>query len=114
MRPAGPEEHINRLPAPNPQALSTARGETVIAPDVVATVARLAAREVDGVEVVDSSGLRGILGGSDGATADVATRQAAIDLRLAVCWPRPIASIVDDVRRYVTGRVQYLTGYVVT
>lgn len=105
---------INRIPPPQPEALATGRGETVIAPSVVSTVARCAAGEVDGVEVVDGSGLRGILGRAEGASADVASRQTAIDLRLAVCWPRPITAVVEEVRTHVRARVQELTGYEVT
>lgn len=105
---------IHRIPPADPAAFATPRGETVIAPGVVATIARRAAGEVDGVEVVDASGLRGVFGGGAGATADLAGRQTAVDLRLAVCWPRPIASILEEVRRHVRARVQELTGYEVT
>ena len=112
--PITPTERIHRIPPPQPEALATGRGETVIAPSVVATVARRAASEVDGVEVVDGSGLRGILGRAEGVSADVASRQTAIDLRLAVCWPRPITAVVEDVRHHVRARVQELTGYEVT
>lgn len=105
---------INRIPPPQPGELATSRGETVISPAVVATVARCAAGEVDGVEVVDGSGLRSILGRAEGASADVASRETAIDLRLAVCWPRPIITVVHEVRQHVRARVQELTGYAVT
>jgi uncharacterized alkaline shock family protein YloU len=107
------DDRIHRIPPPQPEALLTPRGETVVAPGVVATVARCAAAEVDGVEVVEGSGLRSILG-RGGVSADVAGRETAIDLRLAVCWPRPVPTIVEDVRRHVRARVQELTGYEVT
>jgi uncharacterized alkaline shock family protein YloU len=105
---------VHRIPPARPEALATPKGETVVAPAVVATVARCAAGEVDGVEVVDSSGLRGLLGRSAGASADVASRQTAIDLRLAVCWPQPIPDVVERVRQHVRARVQELTGYEVS
>jgi uncharacterized alkaline shock family protein YloU len=96
-----------------------ARGETTIAPSVVATVAQRAAREVDGVEVVSTGGLRGLIENlrpdrPTGARADVASRQTAVELTLAVGWPRPVRQVTDDVRRHVKARVQELTGYEVT
>lgn len=99
--------------------LVTRRGETSIAPSVVATVAQRAAREVDGVEVVSTGGLRGLIdtmrpGRAPGASADVASRQTAVELTLAVGWPRPVRQVTDEVRRHVKARVQELTGYAVT
>lgn len=106
-------------PAPTTSGLVTGRGETTIAPSVVATVAQRAAREVDGVEVVSTGGLRGVIESlrpdrSTGARADVASRQTAVDLTLAVSWPRPVRQVTDEVRRHVRARVQELTGYEVT
>ena len=100
-------------------ALVTGRGETTIAPSVVATVAQRAAREVDGVEVVSSGGLRGLIEAlrpdrATGTRADVASRHTAIELTLAVSWPRPVRQITDEVRRHVKARVHELTGYEVT
>ena len=88
------------------------RGETVIAPAVLATVARKAAGEVDGVEVVNDSGL---LFKRQGATADVGTKhQTAVELRLAVCWPQPVVDVTARVRQQVREQVRILTGYEVT
>jgi uncharacterized alkaline shock family protein YloU len=92
------------------------RGETTIAPSVVAVIARRAAGEVDGVEVVSAGGLSGLLetlrpDRTTGARADVASRQTAVELTLAVCWPRPVRQVADEVRRHVKARVRELTGY---
>lgn len=100
-------------------ALATGRGVTTIAPSVVATVAQRAAQEVDGVEVVSTGGLRGWIetlrpDRTTGARADVASRQTAVELTLAVSWPRPVRQVTDQVRRHVRARVQELTGYEVT
>ena len=105
--------------APATSGLVTGRGETTIAPSVVATIAQRAAREVDGVEVVSTGGLRGVIESlrpdrSTGARADVASRQTAVDLTLAVSWPRPVRQVTEEVRRHVKARVQELTGYEVT
>jgi uncharacterized alkaline shock family protein YloU len=109
-----------RQPAdPSAGALATRRGDTTVAPSVVAVVARRAAREVDGVEVVSTGGLRGLIDTlrpdrASGSRADVASRQTAVELTLAVSWPRPVRQVVDEVRRHVKSRVQELTGYEVT
>jgi uncharacterized alkaline shock family protein YloU len=96
--------------------LVTRRGETTIAPSVVAVIAQRAAREVDGVELVSAGGLRGLLETlhprrAVGARADVATRQTAVELTLAVSWPRPVRQVTEEVRRHVKARVRDLTGY---
>ena len=108
------------IPAPRTEELATSRGETVIASGVVAKIARQAAREVDGVEVAGASGLRGFLGRflpgptAPGAGADLASRRTAVDLHVCVAWPRPVATVTEEVRRHVRGRVQELTGYAVS
>ena len=96
--------------------LVTSRGETTVAPSAVATVAQRAAQEVEGVEVVSSGGLRGWIDTlrSDRATgsrADVASRQTAVELTVAVSWPRSVRQVTDQVRRHVRARVRELTGY---
>jgi len=115
---AGPD--TEPLPAPRTDELSTSRGETTIAPGVVAKIARQAAREVDGVEVAGASALRGLLGRvlpgpvAPGTTVDLASRRTALDLHVCVAWPRPVGSVTEEVRRRVRARVQELTGYEVT
>lgn len=101
------------------EELLTPRGETTIAPGVVATVAKQAASEVDGVEVVSRGGLHRLFdavrsGGGSGVQADVASRHTAVELTVAVCWPRPVRQVTDEVRDHVRARVQELTGYEVT
>lgn len=96
------------------------RGQTVVTSKAVATIARQAAGEVDGVELVLRSGLRRLLadflpvGGGHGASAAVATGTTTIELHLAVSWPRPVGKVSEEVRRHVRERVQDLTGYAVT
>lgn len=110
-----------QLPVPVVAAtgLVTERGTTTIAPKVIAAIARKAAAEVAGVEAVEATGLQGILASlrassAGGATADVAARRAAIDLRIAVCWPQPIHEVTNRARDHVRDRVQQLTGHAVT
>lgn len=99
--------------------LSTDRGSTTIAPKVIAAIARRAATEVDGVEAVQATGLQGVLSSlrsssSGGATADVAARRAAVDLRLAIRWPHPVHEVTAAARDHVRSRVEQLTGHAVT
>lgn len=103
---------------PDPGLVSS-RGTTTVAPGVIAAIARRAATEVDGVESVEATGLQGVLGSlrstsSGGASADVAARRAAIDLRLAVRWPMPIHEVTIAAREHVQRRVAELTGHAVT
>jgi uncharacterized alkaline shock family protein YloU len=108
------------IPAPRTEELATSRGETHIASGVVAKIARQAAREVDGVEVAGASGLRGLLGrvlpgpSAPGVGADLAHRRTALDVHVCVAWPRPVATVTNEVRRHVRARVQELTGYEVS
>jgi uncharacterized alkaline shock family protein YloU len=108
------------IPAPRTEELVSSRGETTIASGVVAKIARYAASEVDGVELAGASGLRGFLGRilpgptAPGVGADLATRRTALDLHVCVAWPRPVATVTEEVRHHVRARVQELTGYEVT
>jgi uncharacterized alkaline shock family protein YloU len=98
-----------------------AGGTTVIAPRAVASIARQAAGEVEGVELVSRSGLgqflAGLLpgaGGGQGASAEVGHRSTSLALHLSVGWPSPVGQVADSARRHVQARVSELTGYTVT
>lgn len=98
--------------------LVSERGTTTIAPSVIAAVARKAATEVYGVAGVEATGLQGVLASlrptsAGGATADVASRRASIDLRIAVQWPQPIHQVTAATREHVRTRVAELTGHAV-
>lgn len=106
-------------PADADPGLVTERGTTTIAPKVVAAVARRAASEVDGVEAVEATGLQGVLSSlrhssAAGVKADVAARRAAIDLSIAVRWPKPVHEVTAATRDHVRARVEELTGHAVT
>ena len=99
---------------------SVVRGETVVAPRAMASVARAAAGEVEGVELVSRSGLAqflaGLLPGSGGndVSAEMGRASTALSLHLSVSWPSPVAQVADAARRHVQARVSDLTGYTVT
>lgn len=102
-------------------AVPALRGHTVIGARAVAAIARQAAGEVEGVELVSRSGfgrfLAGLLPGGDqgdGASAEVGQGSTALALHLSLCWPSPIGQVADAVRRHVQARVGELTGYTVT
>lgn len=86
------------------------RGTTTIAPDVVAKIAARAAREVERVDTVRTSGLARLFGRSGRVSAEVERTSAVVDLAVAIRWPAPIASTADRVRRHVQARVAELTG----
>lgn len=111
-------DQVPAVPTADP-GLAGDHGTTTIAPKVIAAIARRAASEVDGVEAVEATGLQGVLASlrsssSGGATADVAARRAAVDLRLAVQWPHPIHEVTAAARDHVRSRVEHLTGHAVT
>lgn len=96
------------------------KGRTVVAPRAVASIARQAATEVAGVELVSRSGARRLLGdvwpgtGPGGASARVGHGVTAVELHLAVSWPRPVAEVTAVARSHVQARVEELTGYTVS
>lgn len=105
----------------DPTQVPTVAGATVIAARAVSSIARRAAGEVDGVELVSRSGLgrffAGLLpggGGAGGASAEVGHGSASLALHLSVGWPRPIGEVAEDARRHVRARVTELTGYTVS
>lgn len=103
-----------------PDAGTRVNGRTLVRPRAVEAVARQAATEVDGVELVSRSGARrflaGLLPGSgtDGASASVGAGVTAVELHRAVTWPRPVAEVAAAARSHVQARVGELTGYIVT
>lgn len=99
---------------------STEGGTTTIADSVVAKIAGIAAREVDGVAdmggAVSStlSGLVGRIRGEEHQTAgvgvEVGNRQAAVDVTLKVHYPAPVAKVAEQVRARIIDRVETMTG----
>ena len=96
-------------------------GDTVIAARAMASVARRAAGEVEGVELVSRSGLGGFLAGlrpgaghGGGASAEMGRGATSITLHLSVGWPSPVGQVAESARSHVQARVSELTGYTVT
>jgi uncharacterized alkaline shock family protein YloU len=115
-------EAPSRAPVPSSGASvqSSERGSTSIADSVVAKIASLAVREVEGVAGVGGalsgamgqvvSRIRGREHATQGVGVEVGTSQAAIDVTLRVSYPVPIPQVTTQVRENVIDRVESLTG----
>lgn|SRR5687768_13332774 len=101
-------------------SLHTEKGTTTIADSVVAKIASLAAKEVDGVDSLGgaiSGALAGVVGrirGDEHKTAgvgvEVGSKQAAVDLSVTVRYPAPIPQVAEGVRQNVIDRIESMTG----
>jgi uncharacterized alkaline shock family protein YloU len=103
--------------------LVSERGRTSISDTVVATIAGMAAREVEGVHMGSGAsraagGVLGSITGSEsqtrGVSAEVGQVETAIDLTMGVEYGRDILRTVEEVRRRISERVQNMTGLRVT
>lgn len=103
---------------------SEQRGRTSIANGVVAKIAGLAAREIDGVHDLVSTSLGQTVAGlaravtrqqaqDHGVSVEVGQREAAVDIRLIADYGVSIPGVADAVRRNITQRVESMTGLVV-
>lgn len=103
-----------------PASLQTERGKTVIAENVVARVADLAAREIRGVHSLAGgvgSRLRrlapGIGDSNRAAAVEVGEKEAIVALDLVVDYGVSIPQLAEAVRSNVIERVEYTTGLIV-
>ncbi len=104
--------------------LTTPQGKTSIADSVVAKIAGMAAREVDGVYKMGAGASRAMgslrerVGGGPNVTTGVAVEvgetQAAIDLDVVVEYGVAIGDLSQGIRRNVIGAVERMTGLQVT
>lgn len=104
--------------------LASENGTTTIDDGVVAKIASIAAREVDGVAELGgaiSNALGNVVGrirGNEhktvGVGVEVGSKQAAVDLSLKVTYPVPIHEVANAVRDNVIDRIQSMTGLEVT
>lgn len=99
------------------------RGKTTIADGVVAKIAGMAAREVDGVHAMGAGASRAfgamrdrVPGGGGGQSVtrgvkvEVGETQAAIDLDIVVEYGVSITDVANDVRENVIGSLERMTG----
>lgn len=99
---------------------SEGRGTTTIDDGVVAKIAGIATRDVNGVDSMGgplSGAVAEVVGrirGEDHTTSgvgvEVGTRQAAVDLSITVAYPASITEVASSVRENVIDRIEKLTG----
>lgn len=105
-------------------ALVTEYGKTVISDGVVAKIASIAAREVEGVHALSARGVSdSLIGiakkvtGSDtrgqGVAVEVGTKEAAVDLSLVVEYGAVIPQVAEAVRANIIETIKLMTGLVV-
>jgi uncharacterized alkaline shock family protein YloU len=96
-------------------------GSTTISDQVVAKIAGIAAREVDGVEELTPQGLGGAISGlatkvsgtqahDQGVRVQVGQQEANIDLAMIVRYGSSIPRIAEAVRSSVSGQLLAMTG----
>lgn len=108
----------------NASVLTTEAGHTSIANSVVAKIAGLAAREIDGVYQLVGSGAgaaiselaQRVTGGDAvdrGVNVEVGQREAAVDLKMITVYGVSIADVAQAVRQNIITRVREMTGLIV-
>src|SRR5262245_6816581 len=100
------------------------RGKTTVADGVVAKIAGIAAREIEGVHELLSQGVADTLTGlaqrvtrgdtrAQGVKVEVGQREAVVDLKIIVLYGVNIPQLAEAVRRNIINRVQAMTGLTV-
>ncbi len=100
---------------------SNEAGQTIIRNQVVAKIASLAAREVEGVHRLVPFGpsqsvvslAKTVTGGTMrdlGVQVEVGTKEAAVDVRIVVDYGASIPAVAEAIRRNVAERVEAMTG----
>jgi uncharacterized alkaline shock family protein YloU len=96
-------------------------GETIIGDDVVASIAGMAAQEVEGVGSLGRSTVRRALSGAfadvaerarAGVAVEVGKRECIVDLQLNVHYGYSIPNIINEVRKKVAARLLEFTGLI--
>ncbi len=104
--------------------LVSTQGKTTIADSVVAKIVGIAAREVEGVHDLVTSGAGAAISGlatrmtggdqrAQGVNVEVGEREAAVDLNIVVDYGVSIPQVAEAVRRNIISRVAAMTGLVV-
>jgi len=99
----------------------TIPGEVIIEDDVVAAIAGMAAREVEGVANLGKSSVRRMVTGAvtgaggkarQGVSVEVGKKEAIVDLQLDVIYGFNIPNMVTEVRKMVATRLMEITGLI--
>jgi uncharacterized alkaline shock family protein YloU len=99
---------------------SDVSGRTTIADSVVAVIAGISAREVDGVHTMGGGASRAVGAVRDtmarstdftrGVKVEVGEKQAAVDLDIVVLYGTEIADAAAQIRSHVANAVERMTG----
>ena len=100
------------------------KGKTTIANGVVAKIVGIAAREIDGVKDLVSSGAAASIAGlatrvsggdthAKGVSVEVGEREAAASINIVVIYGVNIPQVAEAVRRNIIDRVEGTTGLTV-
>ncbi len=95
------------------------RGVLTISDNTVERIAAHAVTEVDGVGGAASRVLGVAVGGEDldnsaKVTAKVTGDTAALDVRISISYPMPVARTTENARRHLMRRVEEFTGLTVS
>ena len=100
---------------------SVVAGESIIEDEVVASIAGIAAKEVEGVANLGKSSVRRLVAGAiagaggkarQGVSVEVGHKEAIVDLQLDVIYGFNIPNIVTEVRKKVASRLLEITGLI--
>lgn len=116
LESVGIAEHVTTL--------QSDKGKTIIADSVVAKIAGLAAREVEGVHELVATGLDQTVVGlaravtrqqnrDRGIRVEVGEREAAVDVRISAEYGVNLPAVSAAVRNNVVNRVESMTGLIV-
>ncbi|EOM75586.1 Asp23/Gls24 family envelope stress response protein [Rhodococcus rhodnii] len=122
---ADPRRRQIRYAASGPEGLVGAEGRTVIADAVVAKIAGLAAREIDGVHDLGGGTARAVgalrdripgarVNHAQGVAVEVGEKQAAIDIGIVAEFGVALHELAGAIRRNVIEAVERMTGLEVT
>ena len=98
------------------ELLNTDSGKIVFAPDVIATIAGLAATEIKGIAGMSAGvveGITGMLGKKSltkGVKAEVGSEEAAIDVSVVVEYGTPIHDVCAQAQKAIKNAIETMTG----
>lgn len=104
-----PSDADSDAPAP----VAATRGNTFIADNVVSSIARIAAEQVEGIHQIGESNLRALIsrfGRTAGVMSEVGLTEAAIDVEIVVNFGYPIKRVAQSLRDHIIDTVESMTG----
>jgi len=100
-----------RKPDAQPLAEIPDRGKTTVSDEVITTIAQIAAKQVDGVYRLGTTGLRGMfgrIGSHPGVDSEVGMKQAAITFDVVIEFGYPLDQVAAEIRRRVISAIEHM------